>query len=286
MVERVGVTVTVVTTKNPERLKKCLSSLGRAARTTPLTVYVTDNATDYDVKEIAQASYPESQIIRNQARQGVTRNRNEVLRLGRTKYLLTLDDDVELGDNCVDLMYKFMEGHPEAGQVGAALYEKSWFAMPVPCGYAISSFPYPLRICLLDLLKGVGLSKFVERLAKGSAHHRKAREQEVMEVAGVITACSLIRMSAVCQVGLFDEGYRIYLDDLDFSTRLRAVGWRCYQTPGARVIHHISSSYNPETKRNVARGCLRYARKFYPYPVFVVTFILTIIVYFIKFFKE
>ena len=280
------VTVCIVTTYKPEQLERCLKSLCPASQRAPILVYVIDNATDYNVPEIVRQTYPGAQIIRNDTRRGLTYNRNFVLKQCRTEYFMTLDDDVELGGNCLDLMYEFMEAHPESGQAGAALYEKSWLAEPVPCGYKITPFPYPLRVCLVDILKHAGLAGWVMKKARRQRHYQTAQQNEALEVAGVIGACSLTRTGVIRKVGFLDEGYPIYFDDLDFSTRLRRAGWRCYQAPGARLIHYVSSSYNPQTKRNVARGCLRFARKFYAYPTFAATFALAGMLYFIKFLKE
>lgn len=270
------VTVSIITGRYPENLGRALRSLRQAAESTPLEVYVIDNKAGFDVKEVVQRNYPTVHIIKNVKQQGFGANHNQILktatsptiksglRCGSAKYILLLNDDIELGSKTIDLMYAFMEQHPDVGLSGSALYEGSWSAPPQTAGGLSVQTPLSpaLKTLISSLVRLMGYYRLIRKLI-GHQSLAKRFVNEGASLSYISGACMMVRREALQKVGFFDETFYMYLEDVDFGARAIAAGWKCYQVPGAKVLHHGFSSSQPRTYRWIARSAVHYANKYH-----------------------
>ncbi len=268
------VDISIVTGKHRERLEACLSSLKQAITNTSFRVFVVDNCAEFDVVSSVKKYYPTAVILKNDTPMGFAANHNQVLSSCNGDYVLVLNDDVELGEKCADIMCDFIKSNSDAGLVGPALYERKWNSIPKACGGDINSlFPPPIKICLAYLLNECGLSKitgkWIGRMGQENNGNTKA-----VELSFVSGACCLIRKKMLNDTGLFDEGFFMYLEDMDLGVRARKHGWRCYQAPGAKVLHYSASSFTHQTWLWIYASLKRYAYKYHSLPVRIVTFLL------------
>ena len=221
-----------------------------------MTVRVVDNASGDGTAEMVRREFPEVGLIVAPRNIGFGAASNLVMRGGATPYVLCLNPDTRVTPGALDRLLDLMEGDPEVGISGCRL--------ELPSGrfdYAAKrSFPTPLSA--LGHFTGLGL-----RRESGILADYRAPEVESGPVDAINGAFMLFRRSALDQVGLFDEGYWMYMEDLDLCYRFAEAGWVTWYEPSATVIHIKAGSSGPvrSPKLNYAfhYGMFRFYRKHY-----------------------
>jgi N-acetylglucosaminyl-diphospho-decaprenol L-rhamnosyltransferase len=225
------VSVVVVSYNTRERLLACLAALeGRVLA--PHEVIVVDNASADGSVAAVRVRFPAVTVIANTENVGFSRANNQGLRHARGPYALILNSDAEVAPGCVDALGAVLDARPDVGIVGP----RTRF----PDGRIQVSFG-PMLAPRAEwrqrrLVRGVqGGDPEALRQAEALA----ATEHEPAWVSG---SCLLARRSAIDAVGLFDEGFFLYEEDVDLCVRVRQAGWRVVFSPAAEVVHHLGSS--------------------------------------------
>jgi N-acetylglucosaminyl-diphospho-decaprenol L-rhamnosyltransferase len=252
--------VVIVSYNCKDLLRRCLSSLKRHPPTTGrLRVQVVDNASSDDTPAMICAEFQGVDLERLDQNVGFAAANNRALRRSEAPFVLLLNPDTELTDGALDHMLATMREHADVGMAGCRLVR--------PDGSfdhaAKRSFPTPLAA--LAHFSGVGRGRDDRaRLAQYRAPH--LGEHDVGDVDAVNGAFMLVRATALDQVGLLDEGYWLYMEDLDWCYRFREKGWRVLYDGRATVVHVKGGSAGSHRapRQNVAfhRGMGRFYRKF------------------------
>lgn len=256
------VTVSVVTGSSPDDLRGALRSLAGACRITPFRVVIVDNRAPFDAAAAAADAGVAAEIVRNARRQGFGANHNQVLSRLDTPYALVMNDDVELGEACVDRLVDFMERANDSGAAGCALHSGAWANPPTEGGGSVAGAISPaLKLLLAVVTRRLDAPVGPEDAARwrDRASPPRASPLPLDYVSG---ACCLFRAAALRVVGLFDTRFYMYLEDVDLGRRLRRGGWRCYQVPGARVLHRGRRSWTARTPRWMWESARQYADKY------------------------
>jgi GT2 family glycosyltransferase len=258
--ERRRVDVVVVSYRCPDLLEACLESLERhPARRGPMSVHVVDNASDDGTVAGVRERFPAVEVTALADNAGFAVANNLVLRSTRAPYVLLLNPDTEATEGALDHMLDVMESRPDVGMAGCRLVQ--------PDGTfdhaAKRSFPTPLSA--LAHFTGVGRKVRSGALARYRAP--ELEECDAGEVDAVNGAFMLVRRSAMEEVGLLDEGYWLYMEDLDWCYRFHQAGWRVWYDGGATFVHVKggTSGQHRAARQNVAfhRGMGRFYRKFH-----------------------
>ncbi|MDP9231431.1 MAG: glycosyltransferase family 2 protein [Actinomycetota bacterium] len=241
------VSVSIVNTNNRELLLACLESLRPSIGLDGgVEVVVLDNASEDGSAEAVRACFPEVRVIAQEFRAGFGANHNTVIRATERRYVYLLNEDTTSDDWGFARLVAEMDAHPRVAALGPRLV--------YPDGRHQGSawrFPTP-TVSLLGLptLGRVGINQ-----STGT------RLRSVDWVAG---AALFLRREALDDVGLFDEGFFIYFEEVDLCLRVRQAGWDVGYFPGATVVHHESqfSVDIPERRINeMWRGRRRYWQK-------------------------
>ena len=201
--------------------------------------------------------FPEVALTAAERNLGFAVANNLAIREGSAEYVLALNPDTEITAGALDRLLELMQARPEVGISGPRL--------ELPDGSldhaSRRSFPTPLGA--LGHFTGIGRhANAPARLAQ-----YRAPEVEAGPVDAVNGAFMLIRRSALDQVGLFDEGYWMYMEDLDLCYRFAEAGWTTWFEPSATVIHvkAASSGKHRSLKLNHAfhYGMQRFYRSHY-----------------------
>ena len=218
--------ISIINTNNRAQVLDCLRSVFANTRQISLEVFVVDNAcTDGSADAIA-AEFPQVKLICNGDKLGFSTNNNLALSQASGHYLMLLNDDTVVLDSTFDRMVAFMDEHPEAGVVGAALVNPDGSYQG---GY--DYFPQPLR---------EGLYPWSRFMTPGVSE--KTGPTEVDWVCG---ACLMVRRQVVEQVGLLDPIFDpLYAEETDWCYRIHQHGWQIVYLPQARVIHYGSQTMN------------------------------------------
>jgi N-acetylglucosaminyl-diphospho-decaprenol L-rhamnosyltransferase len=246
----------IISYRCKELLRDCLASLRDHPASAGMTVRVVDNASGDGTAAMVRQEFPDVGLIVAPRNIGFAAASNLVMRGGTTPYVLCLNPDTRVTPGALDRLLELMEDQPEVGISGCRL--------ELPNGrfdYAAKrSFPTPLSA--LGHFTGLGL-----RRESGVLAAYRAPDVESGPVDAINGAFMLFRRSALDQVGLFDEGYWMYMEDLDLCYRFAQAGWITWYEPSATVIHIKAGSSGPvrSVKLNYAfhYGMFRFYRKHY-----------------------
>ncbi len=238
-------------------LGDCLSSLRACPPTGGAQIWVVDNASKDGTVEMVKEEFTEVELIASDENLGFSKANNLAIRRGNAPYVLALNPDTLMTVGALDYMLELMERKPEVGMSGCRL--------ELPNGTldhaARRSFPTPLG-ALAHFTRIGRWKKAPARLAQ-----YRAPEVESGPVDAVNGAFMLMRRKALDEVGLFDEGYWMYMEDLDLCYRFAQAGWITWYDPAVKVIHIKAgtSGKNRRPRVNYAfhYGMYRFYRKHY-----------------------
>jgi N-acetylglucosaminyl-diphospho-decaprenol L-rhamnosyltransferase len=231
-----GLDVVIVSYRRPDLLQRCLASLGEHPPGCALHARVIDNASGDATTEMVRSEFPMVELIVNPKNRGFAAAANQGIRAGNAQFVLVLNPDCELHEGTLDRLLEIMDTHPDVGICGPALIRPSG----EPDHAAKRNFPTPLSS--LGHFAGVGRRPRAPAALRGYAAPDLTRGGQVDAVNG---AFMLIRRSALEEVGPFDEGYWMYMEDLDLCYRMREASWLTWYEPSVVAIHHKGGSSGP-----------------------------------------
>jgi GT2 family glycosyltransferase len=251
--------VAVVSHGAPELLRNCLRSFETTEDDKPRRVVVVDSGSLDETPETVAREFPWVELVR-QGNIGFAAANNLVLRDPVCEFVLLLNPDTELRDGTLRACLQRMDADPAIGMVGCKLVLPSG-ELDHACK---RSFPTPLSA--LAHFTGVGRSDAApSRLSQYRA--TDLGEDESGPVDAVNGAFMLVRAQAIREVGLLDEGYWLYMEDLDWCYRFWKRGWIVFYEPSGVALHVKggSSGARRGLRQEVAfhRGMGRFYRKFY-----------------------
>jgi len=234
--------VSIVNTNSRELLLACLESLPGE----DVEIVVLDNASEDGSVEAVRRAFPDVRLIPQEFRAGFGANHNTVIRATTRRYVYVLNEDTTSGDWGFDRLVSHLDAHPRVAAIGPRL--------EYPDGrlqHSAWRFPTP-AVAALGLL------------SLGKVGVRQSGGMEPRPVDWVMGAAILLRREALAEVGLFDEEFFLYSEEVDLCLRLRQAGWAVEYFPDVTVVHHESqfSAGIPERRINEQwRSRHRYWRK-------------------------
>jgi N-acetylglucosaminyl-diphospho-decaprenol L-rhamnosyltransferase len=235
--------VVIVNYRTTDLTIDCLRSLeGEVAGTGGIRVVVTDNASGDDSVARLEAAVRENGWGGWAAVQPLGRNggfafgNNAAIRPALAsddppRYVLMLNPDTVVRPGAVGALVEFMDGRPDVGIAGSRLEEPDGTPQ-------LSSFRFHTVLSELD--RGLRLGMVSRLLARWVGTPRVPSSEGPTDwVAG---ASMIIRREVFDAIGLLDEGYFMYFEEMDFCARARRAGWPCWYVPRSRVVHLVGQS--------------------------------------------
>jgi N-acetylglucosaminyl-diphospho-decaprenol L-rhamnosyltransferase len=222
--------VSIVNTNSRELLLACLETLPRGRA----EVVVLDNASEDGSADAVRERFPDVRVIAQTHRAGFGANHNTVIRATEGRYVYVLNEDTTAEDWAFDRLVAYLDAHPRVAAVGprlvypdGSLQDSAW------------RFPTPL-------VSTLGL------LTVGKVGVKQSGGDGPRVVDWVMGAALVLRREALDEVGLFDEEFFLYSEEVDLQFRLREAGWDVHYFPEATVVHHESqfSAEIPERRIN------------------------------------
>jgi len=249
--------VVIVSYRCEPLLRDCLDSVRKHSPEGAMKVQVIDNGSRDGTAEMVAREFPEVALTVNETNAGFSAANNIGIRAGTAPYVLILNPDTRVTEGALERMLEVIESHPEVGICGPTLELEDGSLDHA----AKRSFPTP--ISALGHFSGIGRRPD----AGGELAAYRAPEVERGPVDAVNGACMLIRRAALAQVGLFDEGFWMYMEDLDLCYRLHEAGWVTLYEPSATVIHVKAGTTGRPRSARLDRafhyGMYRFYRKHY-----------------------
>lgn len=229
-------------------LEQCLHSVYKAAKGIETEIFVVDNNSVDGSAQLIREKFPELHFIENKENVGFSRANNQAIRKAKGEYILLLNPDTVVEENTFQKITGFMDKHPEAGGLGVKMIDGKGNFLPE----SKRGLPTPW----VAFYKMFGLSKLFPKSQKfGKYHLSYLSENEIHEVEILAGAFMLLRKTALDKVGLLDETFFMYGEDIDLSYRIILGGYKNYYFPETTIIHYKGES----TKK----GSLNYVKVFY-----------------------
>jgi N-acetylglucosaminyl-diphospho-decaprenol L-rhamnosyltransferase len=239
--------IVIVNYKTRDLLRECLQSIYESRGDFSYQVCVVDNCSQDGSCAMVGEEFPQVRLIESEVNGGYAYANNLGLRAfgfaptsdepseTTPRYALLLNTDILLPPSALQEMLDFLEKHPEAGVAGPRLVLADG-NLDLACR---RSFPSPE----VSFYRMVGLSKLFPKSRRFGRYNLTYLDpDEVTEVDSVMGAFMLVRAEALKQVGLLDESFFMYGEDLDWAYRIKEAGWKVYYNPQVTVLHYKRAS--------------------------------------------
>lgn len=251
------VAAVIINRNTREFLRGCLESIAAQEFEGGISVWVVDNGSSDGSPGMVLADFPGANLVYNDRNAGYARACNQGARDATEPYLLFMNSDTVLTGGTVRELVDQFERHPRAGIVGPRILNEDGSLQ-----YSCREFPS---------IKDAFLHAFVGLFSAdnpASARYKKTgwSHEEGSEVDWVSGCFFAIRRQAFEAVGGFDEGYYMYVEDVDLCWRTRQAGWTVCYVPAGDVYHFIGMSSQAMPARMVLHhhaSMLRFHRKTY-----------------------
>ena len=260
------ISIVIVSYNVCQLLDECLQSVGRALDGIEGEVYVVDNNSTDRTVETLQPKYPQVHFIANQNNVGFARANNQAIHQSDSEYVLLLNPDTVVFEPTLRGCLEFMDQHPEAGGAGVRMLTRD--GNPAPESRRAVPTPW------VSMLKMLG---FTRRYYM--SHLPWDQPSQIEVVSG---AFCLLRRKALDQVGLLDEDFFMYGEDIDLSFRLLKGGWQNWYLP-FDIIHYKGESTEKTSFRYVHvfyQAMLIFFRKHYGHLSLLFTLPVKVAIYF------
>lgn len=229
-------------------LEQCLISVQAALSNIDAEVFVVDNNSQDESVAMVAEKYPWVKLIANKDNPGFSKANNQAIRVAKGEYILLLNPDTVVEENTFVDTLAFMDAHQEAGGLGIKMIDGKGHYLPE----SKRGLPSPM-VALYKISGLTSLFPKSKRFARYYMGHLSADEnQEVEVLAG---AFMLMRHSVLKEIGLLDEDFFMYGEDVDLSYRIIKAGYKNYYFAESSIIHYKGES----TKK----GSLNYVFIFY-----------------------
>lgn len=225
------ISVIIVNYNTRDLLESCLTSVFRETTSVSLEVLVIDNGSGDGSVEMVRSQFPRARLTVNESNQWFVRPNNEGIRMSTGKRVLLLNSDTEVCPGALAELARFLDAHTDAGACGPLLLNTDGSVQK-----SVKGFP-TLWTHICDMF-------FLDRLFPRSRLFARGEMgwfsyNSTAEVDHVMAAAFLVRREVLESVGLMDERFLLYHNDMDWCYRMVMSGWKIYFVPTARVVHHL-----------------------------------------------
>ena len=229
-------------------LEQAIQSSLKAVQHISAEIIVVDNNSVDGSVELIRNKYPQVIIIANKENTGFSKANNQAIQIANGAYILLLNPDTVVQEDTFSKCIAFMDEHPDAGGLGVKMIDGKGNFLPE----SKRAFPSPA----VAFYKAFGLaSLFPKSPVFGKYHLGFLNENNIHQVDVLAGAFMMIRKSVLDEIGLLDEKFFMYGEDIDLSYRIVKAGYKNYYYPETTIIHYKGES----TKK----GSLNYVKMFY-----------------------
>lgn len=220
-------------------IEQCLFSVLQASKDLSAEVFVVDNNSVDGSVALIKEKFPQVNLIENKENTGFSVANNQAIRQAGGQYILLLNPDTVVQEDTFLKVVNFMDQHPEAGGLGVKMLDGQGNFAPE----SKRGLPTPA----VAFYKMFGLSRLFPASHRfGKYHLSYLPENEINEIDVISGAFMLMRKAVLDTIGLLDETFFMYGEDIDLSYRITKAGYRNYYFPKTQIIHYKGES----TKRS------------------------------------
>ena len=229
-------------------LEQCLYAAFKAASKISSEIIVVDNDSVDGSCQMVTEKFPEVTLIANKDNVGFSKANNQAIRIAKGEYILLLNPDTVVEEDCFLKIVQFMDKTPDAGGLGVKMIDGKGRFLPE----SKRGLPTP-EVAFWKMFGFSSLFPHSKRF--GRYHLGYLDNDQIHEVEVLAGAFMLLRRETLDKVGLLDEDYFMYGEDIDLSYRITKGGYKNYYFPETTIIHYKGES----TKK----GSINYVKVFY-----------------------
>lgn len=216
-------------------LEQCLISVFQASKNLQVEVLVVDNNSVDGSTSMVKKKFPQVKLIESKINTGFSKGNNIAIQQAKGEYILLLNPDTLVEEDTFDKVVAFMDSHPQAGGLGVNMVDGKGVFLPE----SKRSLPTPS----VAFYKIFGLSALFPKSKRfGRYHLGYLSKNETHEVEILSGAFMLLRKTVLDEIGLLDEGFFMYGEDVDLSYRIIKAGYKNYYFSDTRIIHYKGES--------------------------------------------
>jgi len=250
------VSIVIVSWNACDMLCKCIESVLAQSRRMGIEVIVVDNGSSDGSGKAVETQFPQVRLIKNKENMGFARANNIGIRASTGRYVCLVNSDVVVSDGCIEKLIEFMDENPRIGIAGPRILNPDGSLQP-----SCRHFP----TIWSNFCQAIGLSRLFPQSEFFCDGIMKYWNHDHIRRVDSLSGCFwVVRREALDQVGLLDEDFFIYGEDLDWCRRFHNAGWDVVFYPGAQAIHcGAASSGNAPIKfyLEMQKADLQYWRK-------------------------
>lgn len=238
-------------------LEQCLMAVRNGLRQMEGEIIVVDNNSVDGSLEMLRNKFSEVQVIANKKNLGFAKANNQAIKVAKGEFILLLNPDTVVEADTFDKTVRFMTNHPEAGGLGVKMVDGSGKFLPE----SKRGLPTPAAA----FYKIFGFTALFPHSKRFSEYYKGyLNENEIHEVDVLAGAFMLIRKKLLDQIGLLDESFFMYGEDIDLSYRITKAGYKNFYFPETRILHYKGESTKKSSVNYVLvfyKAMLIFARK-------------------------
>jgi GT2 family glycosyltransferase len=250
--------IIIVNWNTRDLLARCLGCIEATVKKNSYEIFVVDNYSTDGSQEMARQAFPTVRLIANTENVGFACANNQAMKLAQGRYILLLNSDAFVKENTLDYMIQFMDEHAEAGMAGCKLLYEDGRLQP-------SCFTFPSLTS--ELFIALGLDKLFPKsplFGRYLMTHWDYMDTRPVDV--IMGAFMLARADAIPTIGLMDESFFMYSEEVDWCYRFKQAGWKVYFCPDVETVHvwgGSSRALAAETLQRLYRARVQFFRKHY-----------------------
>jgi GT2 family glycosyltransferase len=239
-------------------LEACLNSVTEAIKNITAEVIIVDNASSDESIGYLKPIFPRFTFIGNTVNEGFAKANNRGLAIAKGEFILFLNPDTTVPENCFLKCISFLKAHPDAGAVGVRMLNGHGDFLKE----SKRGFPSPM----VSFWKMTGLTGMFPRSPVFSkyylGHLDEHQDHEVDILSG---AFMMVKKEVLNKTGGFDERFFMYAEDIDLSYRIKLAGYKNYYLAGTSIIHFKGSSTKKDSKyvRQFYKAMSQFVKKYY-----------------------
>jgi len=235
--------VVIVSYNVKYHLEQCIRSVKKASEGLDADIWVVDNASTDGSVEYLQVLFPDIHFISNTENVGFSRANNQAIRQCQGEYVLLLNPDTIVAEDTLRGCVEFLDAHPKVGATGVRMLNADGTFAPE----SRRGLPTPFT----SFCKMAGLSSlFPKSRVFGRYYMKYLNEEEANPIEVISGAFNMLRHKALDAVGLLDEDFFMYGEDIDLSYRMLRGGWQNFYLP-YNILHYKGESTQKSSFRYV-----------------------------------
>ena len=236
--------IVIVSYNTRDMLRACLAALPHATGGITAEVWVVDNHSPDDSAGMVAAEFPNVKLIANADNPGFARANNQALRQSKGRHVVILNPDTEAESQSLTRMVWYLDANPDVGAIGPKLLNTDGSLQ-----HNGRPFPTPWR----EFVGHSGMGRWNPRVYDRKYEYGREDFDQTWETDQVSGACMMVPRVVMDKVGMLDEDFFMFYEEIEWCWRIRKAGYKVVYLPEARVVHHWMGSVRQQNRAMTAR---------------------------------